>query len=465
MSASLLWIGLPIIVAILMWFTRSRINLSTGIAVGTCILLLILVTILPIGSKVDLGSVSFQISPVLNVLGRQFTLLNTDRSILGMIFGFASLWFLSNGITWRQPMFAPFGMAMIAALIAATAVEPYLYSALLIEVAILLSIPLLIPPGAKVKRGTLHYLIFQTLAMPSILFAGWIMGLVEANPADSMMINRAAFLIGLGFAFWLAVFPFNSWMPLLAKEAHPISTGFIFSFVPTTILLLILDFLNGFGWLRTLPNLDDVFRLVGVLMVVTSGLLSAFQKDLSRLFGYAVIFETGFALVAISSLSTEGLQLFVSAFIPRLASLLVFSAVLSVFLKGGFSTSFDTIHGIMQRFPISTLALLVAIFSIGGLPLLAGFPVRLEIFEITASLSLNSAIWLMVGNFGFLFAAVQVLTETIRGLDTTQPRLETVIQKFMASGLIFVLILFGILPTPLFKAISTFLGPFPNLLQ
>ena len=63
MSAALLWIGLPIIAAILMWFFRSRINLATGIAVGTCVLLMLLAIILPIGSKVNVGSISFVISP------------------------------------------------------------------------------------------------------------------------------------------------------------------------------------------------------------------------------------------------------------------------------------------------------------------------------------------------------------------------------------------------------------------
>ena len=96
---------------------------------------------------------------------------------------------------------------MIALLVAALAVEPFLFSALLIEMAVLVSVPLLSPPGHPVGKGVLRYLIFQTLAMPFILFAGWVFGGVEINPADTQLLVQSVVLMGFGFAFWLAVFP------------------------------------------------------------------------------------------------------------------------------------------------------------------------------------------------------------------------------------------------------------------
>jgi hypothetical protein len=92
-------------------------------------------------------------------------------------------------------------------MVASLAVEPFLYAALFIEMAVLLAIPLLTsiysPPG----RGIVRFLIYQTLAMPFILVTGWLLAGVEASPGDLALAAQSTSMLGLGFAFLLAVFP------------------------------------------------------------------------------------------------------------------------------------------------------------------------------------------------------------------------------------------------------------------
>jgi hypothetical protein len=82
-------------------------------------------------------------------------------------------------------------------MVASIAVEPFLYAALFIEMAILLAIPMLSsiyhPPG----KGIVRFLIYQTLAMPFILLAGWLLAGVEASPGDLGLTVQSAAMLGM----------------------------------------------------------------------------------------------------------------------------------------------------------------------------------------------------------------------------------------------------------------------------
>ncbi|PKN82129.1 MAG: hypothetical protein CVU46_18305, partial [Chloroflexi bacterium HGW-Chloroflexi-8] len=124
------------------------------------------------------------------------------------------VWFLGSKIAVTNTEFTPNGLGILALLTAAFSVQPFLYSALIIEIAVLISIPMLIQPSKLLEIGVSRFLIFQTLAMPFILLAGW--GFEQATiSSNSAQINLfSAVLLGFGFSLWLAVFPFYTWVPL-----------------------------------------------------------------------------------------------------------------------------------------------------------------------------------------------------------------------------------------------------------
>lgn len=463
MNAPLLWILVPGLWGVLLWFLRRNQVLSLSLAAAMCFLLSVLAALVPIGETVNLGAVSFNLPSTQVILGRRFVLGTADHVILTLIYGLGAVWFGLATIAWPHRLFAPFGLGMLTALVAALAVEPFLYAALLVETAVLFSIPFLSPPGRAIGPGLQRYLIFQTLAMPAILFAGWISSVAGANPADTSMFQRAGMLLGLGFAFWLAVFPFYNWLPMMMTETHPFPAGFVLGLLQTAILLLGLDFINAIGFLRSAPALFDVLRVSGVVMVLTAGIWAAFQVNLARLFGYAVIFETGFALLAMSLNTTAGWNMFAAAFLPRLLALLVMAFALASLENRGIPLTHEGVRGLAHRYPLISAGLIVPILSIAGFPLMAGLPVRLEIFEQMAPISQTAIIAAAVGTAGFLFSGIHLISQVARGQEGVWALEENWAERIiLIAGVVFIL-LFGIFPQTFYHSILDLLQAFPQL--
>jgi formate hydrogenlyase subunit 3/multisubunit Na+/H+ antiporter MnhD subunit len=446
MSAPVLWVLFPALIgaALLPFWRRTR--WVVGISAGICVVLGVLAWQVPLGTVMRLGPLSLQISTVMEVFGRRFVINASDRSFLMLMYWFCAVWIIGSRPANAPGYFPPLGLMMIALMVAAQAVEPFLYAALIIELIVLISLPLLSTPGRGAGAGLQRYLVFQTLAIPMILLAGWAAGLVEANPPGTRWVLQAVLFLGLGFSIWLAVFPFYTWMPLLAQETSPYLFGFILGLLPVGILFIFLGFLDTYSWLRDSFLVVDGLRLVGGIMILTAGIWAAFQTDLARLFGYAILLENGFAVVAISLHSSLGVELFAAGLIPRLVVFALWALALSVYQKNGVDLTLAGIRGTLHRYPVAASALALAYFSLGGLPLLASFPVRQPLVEALASSSLPVAGMVVLGNLGFLLGAYQLLAALVRSDDLTWHSNERRIDAAMLVIAMAFLILIGILP-------------------
>jgi formate hydrogenlyase subunit 3/multisubunit Na+/H+ antiporter MnhD subunit len=446
MSAPLIWIIFPLIVSAGLWFIQKRTRIVLVIALIVCGLLGLTALLQPIGGILKFGPASIEIKTTIVVLGRNFILENKDRFFLAFIYFAAVFWFLGSRISAVPDKFIPLSMAIIALLTSALAVEPFLYAAILIEIAVILSLPLLLSRGSPIGKGVLRYFIYQSMAMPFILFSGWMLSGTQANPSDIALLQTAALLLGLGLAFWLAVFPFHVWMPELAEESHPYISGFLLSILPPVYLLIILRYLNGLNWLKNAAFLTPTLQTVGIVMIVTGGIWAAIQTNVKRLFGFAVIIESGFALICISFQSQLGNELFYLSLIPHMLALGVFTYASTVLHRHGISPDFINFSGMLRKFPLTFLGLLAALFSIIGLPLFAGFSLNMGLLEMLSNNTLAIA-WVWIGFAGLTIAAFRLLIVLIRNNGEKWSISEANGDIFFLSAGIFMLILMGTIPS------------------
>lgn len=464
MSTPVLWIAVPLVVSLgLLALNRYRHlvnNLGTILALG----LGLLAKFMPFTGGITLGSIQIPISDTLNLLGRTFTLGEGSQAFLELIFITTGFWFLLATRLNVNRMMIPAGLGVVAFLVAATAVDPFLYAALLIEMAVLWSVLFLSPPGAKVSRGVLRYLIFLSLAMPFILFTGWMLSGTESVSANSSQVLRAAVMFGLGFAFLLAVFPFYTWIPMLAEDVTPFVSGFIFWLIQTVGLVLLVTFLDQFGWLRSYPVFLQAMRLTGLLMVVSGGVWAAFQTRMDRMLGYAVIVETGMSLLALSLNNLLGFDTFAVLFLPRTVGLMLWAFGATVIQRQRGSLEPSVVEGIFHAAPFAAGAVGLASLTMAGVPLLAAFPVRLVLLEGISQQSISAAMWTGLGSLGLFIGSLRLIWIMLKSNDLavwqiTESRLDRAL--IVVGGLL--VLAFGVFPQVFLPPMLQMLTSFTHL--
>ena len=458
MTAPIIWIGFPLLVSLILIFIRSSRLLSVIIGGGVSLLLALLALTFRIDSVFPLGPLSLEINSTLDIFGRNFTILDSDRFLIALFFAMSAFWIFGSRLSGVNSFFTANSLAIITLFIAALSVQPFLYAALIIEIAILISIPIFFVRGEPVKQGVVRFLIFQTLAVPFVLFSGRGFEIAPTSVDSQRAYFQAGILLAIGIGLWLAIFPFYTWMPLLASDGHSYSAGFIFSMLPTAILIFFLEFFNSYTWLREQIDLFAIIQVIGIIMVVLGGMFAAFQKSISRILGYAVMVEIGFSLLAMSVYQTIGWQSYIFIMLPRLLAIAICSLAISIWKNQEIDLDIDRLEGLLQKFPFATAGFLVGWFTFSGIPLLPGFPTKLPILIGLSSKSIQPIVFVSIGLFGVFVAGFRFIAKAFSVQDQeTDPLSEPVIQKiFFAIGIL-LLVVVGLFP-------SVFLTPFENLL-
>ena len=461
MSAPIIWIAIPFLVGIFSLFIlRERSSALIGGVTASVLALIALV--LPIDTALLLGSISIKIAPSIQLFGRSFEFNTADRPLLVVVYGISALWFLGSEASGTSRRFVSLGLMIIALLTASIAVEPFLYAALLLEMAAMLVVPLLVPPYQKPGRGSVRFLIYQTLAMPFILFSGWMLAGVEANPGDLGTTTQAGIILGLGFAFLLAVFPLYNWILMLMEESSPYVTGFLLWALPTFIVIFALSFLDHYAWLRNSSQLSNGIQFTGVFMVASGGIFASLQRHIGRILGYAAIAETGLLILVMGLKSSEIVTITFLILISRGLELTVWALALSIIKRKAYSLRFNEVQGLARTYPVAAAALILAHLSMTGFPLLVGFPPRLAIWGELAGQSLGTSFWVFLGMLGLLVAALRTLAVFVMADEGKSWSMnESLTQRTMLALGMFGLFILGIFP----QALQPFLANLPSLFE
>ena len=448
MSAPLIWIALPFAVGALLLLVRHE-RLLTWLGALTASGLALLALLVPTDTALNVfGFFSLRIDSTLSLLGRQISLTPAAQIVLVLVYSLGAFWFFGTLAVGGARRVVPWGLMTITILTASLAIRPFLYAAILIEGAILLSVFMLAEPGKAPGRGLIRFLVYQSLAMPFILFAGFLLAGVEVGPRDLAVVLQAAILLGLGFAFLLSIFPLSTWLPMLAEETSPYVVGFVFSVLPTFVLLFGLNFVDRYAWIRESQTFFDALRFVGLMTAFSGGLWAAFQRHAGRLLGYAAVSELGFSLVAISLPDRMlGLQIIFFLILPRALAFGIWAMALSVLSASGASLRYQSLQGLARRYPLATLGIFFSLLSLGGIPLLASFPARQMLWNGLAADSFGAAIWVGFASLGLWIASLRILAVLVMAPENTEWQVaETIPQRIMLGVGVGLLFFSGLFP-------------------
>lgn len=475
MSSAFLWILLPIAVGATLLLYRRKDDTPLYLALGLSFLLTWIAWQFPIDVVLQLGSISIEIAPTLAFLGRNFTLAENQRMLLTFIYLAQTFWLLGAFLTRPSQRFPGLSLIAVGLLMAAVAVQPFLYAALFLAAAFLVWVPLLVPPGMQPGRGMQRALIFLLFSVPCILFTGWLLTGVEGSPGNLALVVRAGLLMALGFSFLLALFPFHSWMPMLAEETHPYVLGFLMFFLHSVSLIFLLSFVERYVWLRDNPAVFRLLMTAGSLGVFLGGLWASQQRHLGRLMAFAAMLATGGLLQAIGLGGALGLQAFFALLLPQAWALWALAACLAVVYRRQASLQLEDVGPALQRHPLLAFISVAALLALAGLPLLGPFAAHLAIWHGVGLQSVGLLVLSLLGSLGLLAGGLRLLHAWLAVPATPQPpeeRLPASLRPDMANPYVWVFSVIWLVTLLGYGLLPSFLAPvqqlvlmFPQLFQ
>jgi NADH-quinone oxidoreductase subunit N len=418
MSAPLLWVILPGFIAVGLYTIRQWRNAIYFIGLLVALLLAGLAWRLPIEEPISLhlwpGFPAFKVGESITIFNRPLELNNIQRPALIMIYLGLGFWFGGAYQAGANRLFIPLGLGIAALMTASIAVTPGYYGVLIVELMAFACVPILSPPGKPLNRGITRFLVFQTFGVGLILLGDLSLPVIGVASENTSRLSPVSLLISLGFLIMIGAFPFHSWIPMIIEQANPYASVFVFYIIPTTLLLLALEYLSRYTRLGVPLSVYASLRPIGVMMILIAGAWAAFERHLGRILGFAAILQIGSALLAISLGDRTGQEssaggLFFAQLLPQAIGLAVWAQALCAIRDDQSELTFDAVRGKASRLPLATISLVLANFSLAGLPLLASFPVDLAVWSGLAQRSSGIALLALIGNVFLFIAAVRTL--------------------------------------------------------
>ena len=184
----------------------------------------------------------------------------------------------------------------------------------------------------------------------------------------------------VGLAFKISAVPFHMWAPDV-YQGSPTSVTLLFAILPKIAALTVfIKFLYG-----PFLNLFDDWQFIIIFMSVASMILGAVaaigQKNLKRLIAYSSISHMGYALAGLTTGTNQGVQSsIIYLIIYLIMNLAFFSCLFMLKRNDKFFENIEDLSGLSKKHPILALSFLIILFSLAGIPPLAGFFAKFYVF-------------------------------------------------------------------------------------
>jgi NADH-quinone oxidoreductase subunit N len=246
--------------------------------------------------------------------------------------------------------------------------------------------------SAKSSEAGLKYFVLGALSSGMLLYgASLVYGFtgstlftdiaaaVQPSGANLGLIFGLVFLMA-GFAFKISAVPFHMWTPDVYEGAPTPVTAF-FAAAPKLAAMALL--------VRTLfaafPSVTPEWQQIVTFLAIASMGLGAFaaigQRNIKRLMAYSSIGHMGYALVGLAAGTVEGVQGVIIYLAIYLAMTLgTFACILAMRRQGRMVEDIDQLSGLSTTSPLMAFMLAMLLFSLAGIPPLAGFFAKFYVF-------------------------------------------------------------------------------------
>ena len=320
--------------------------------------------------------------------------------------------------------------------------------------------------SARSTEAGLKYFVLGALSSGMLLYGASLIygftgtvsfaGIAKATQSGATigLVFGLVFLF-VGFCFKISAVPFHMWTPDVYEGAPTPVTAF-FAAAPKVAAIAI--FVRA--TVVAFPGITHEWQQIVVFVSIASMALGSFaaigQRNIKRLMAYSSIGHMGFALVGLAAGTPEGVQgVLVYMTIYVAMTLGTFAVILSMRRDGQLVETIADLAGLSRTHPTMAFFLGILLFSLAGIPPLAGFFAKFYVFlaAIKAGLYLLAVVGVLTSVVGayYYLAIVKLMyfDEPARGFQRMPFTLGLVLA---IAGLIN--ILFFAYPAPLLGAAS-----------
>jgi NADH-quinone oxidoreductase subunit N len=217
-------------------------------------------------------------------------------------------------------------------------------------------------------------------------------GFVSAPLFDPILVLGTLFVL-IGFGFKLAAVPFHFWCPDVFEGASAEVAGFLSVASKAAALALAGRFglvlcglagvtPNANAWLKVAPYLGPALAVFAALTATFGNLAAYGQTNLKRLLAYSTIAHAGYMMMGLAALNRDGAGAVLFYLVAYLFMNLGAFAVVAFLRNRTGSEDLASFHGLVYRSPLLVVTLAVFLLSLLGMPPLAGFAAKFQIFSV-----------------------------------------------------------------------------------
>jgi NADH-quinone oxidoreductase subunit N len=205
-------------------------------------------------------------------------------------------------------------------------------------------------------------------------------GIAKASSQGSIGLTFGLVFLFAGFCFKVSAVPFHMWTPDVYEGAPTPITAF-FAAAPKIAGMAMF----ARATISAFPGIVPQWQQIVVFVAIASMALGAFaaigQRNIKRLLAYSSIGHMGFALIGLAAGTAEGVQgVLVYLAIYMAMTLGTFAVVLAMRRGDGMVEQISDLSGLARTNPALAFFLALLLFSLAGIPPLAGFFAKYYVF-------------------------------------------------------------------------------------
>ena len=250
----------------------------------------------------------------------------------------------------------------------------------------------------KSSEAGLKYFVLSALSSGLLLYGcSLIYGFTGSTNfeviAQQLNSNEYALTFGIvfilvGLAFKISAVPFHMWAPDV-YEGSPTSVTLFFTMVPKIAALTVFIRFLYVPFINLIEQWQTILIFLSIASMLFGAIAAIGQTNLKRLVAYSSIGHVGYTLAGLATGSNDGIQnsvIYITIYI--LMNLGLFSCLLMLKRNNQYYEEIEDLSGLSKNHPLISLSLLVILFSLAGIPPLAGFFAKFYIFKSVIEQSL-----------------------------------------------------------------------------